>query len=252
MDASNLFWFIILVIAFVLLGIFSLEKQKDDQRKRYHLRLIDALDRFDKQLGMAVEDGTRVHVAVGSADLLDPNGSASLAGIKVVEQLAKSNAASDRPLVSTTSEGAVALMLQSRLRNTYRNLNLSDQYNPLSGRMTGPTPYSYIAGTLPVLHDEHVSVNVMVGQYGPEVGLLSEAAKREKSYLIGSSPSLTAQAVLYASGNEPLLAEEIYTMPAYLDPSPKMIAGVRVQDVLRLTLIGVMVAGSVLKLVGVL
>ncbi len=229
--------------------------QKIGEKKKkttFIKRRIPAIKELEKQQGRAIESGQRIHVAVGNSDLLDENNAASLLAVEVMENLARNSAASDRPLITTTSDGAVSLLLQSRLHHQYCDLNLKDLYRPQLAQMSGSTPFAYTAGILPIIHDEHISINIAAGKLGSEVGLIAEAGNRQKAVLIGGSTEPEGQAVLYGMAQEPLIGEEIFAIPAYLKEDQKNNASLKVQDILRFSLIGFLLAGSLLKLLGVL
>lgn len=249
----NGFWLIVLLIVITLMVLFNMQKIEGKKKKTTFIkRRIPAIQELEKQQGRAIESGQRIHVAVGNSDLLDENNAASLLAVDVMENLARNSAASDRPLITTTSDGAVSLLLQSRLHHQYCDLNLKDLYRPQLAQMSGSTPFAYIAGILPIIHDEHISVNVAAGKLGSEVGLIAEAGNRQKAVLIGGSTEPEGQAVLYGMAQEPLIGEEIFAIPAYLKEDQKNNASLKVQDILRFSLVGFLLAGSLLKLLGVL
>jgi len=123
---------------------------------------------------------------------------------------------------------------------------------PLRGRITGLTPYSYAAGTLSFIQEEDIGANLLVGSYGNEVALITDAAERKESMTLGGTDNLTGQAVLFATAQEPLIGEEIYAGGAYLGAGSMHIASLYVQDILRWVIIGLIVIGAILKLFKVL
>ncbi|MCD6476051.1 MAG: hypothetical protein J7K85_07295 [Anaerolineaceae bacterium] len=253
MNIANGFWLIVLLIVITLMILFNMQKIGEKKKKTTFIkRRIPAIKELEKQQGRAIESGQRIHVAVGNSDLLDENNAASLLAVEVMENLARNSAASDRPLITTTSDGAVSLLLQSRLHHQYCDLNLKDLYRPQLAQMSGSTPFAYTAGILPIIHDEHISINIAAGKLGSEVGLIAEAGNRQKAVLIGGSTEPEGQAVLYGMAQEPLIGEEIFAIPAYLKEDQKNNASLKVQDILRFSLIGFLLAGSLLKLLGVL
>jgi len=253
LNIANGFWLIVLLIVITLMILFNMQKIGEKKKKTTFIkRRIPAIKELEKQQGRAIESGQRIHVAVGNSDLLDENNAASLLAVEVMENLARNSAASDRPLITTTSDGAVSLLLQSRLHHQYCDLNLKDLYRPQLAQMSGSTPFAYTAGILPIIHDEHISINIAAGKLGSEVGLIAEAGNRQKAVLIGGSTEPEGQAVLYGMAQEPLIGEEIFAIPAYLKEDQKNNASLKVQDILRFSLIGFLLAGSLLKLLGVL
>jgi hypothetical protein len=69
---------------------------------------------------------------------------------------------------------------------------------------------------------------------------------------MAGSDNLAAQAVLYATAQEPLIGEEMFAGGAYADSSPFHTASLTVQDILRWLAILVMLGGALLKMAGIL
>ena len=92
---------------------------------------------------------------------------------------------------------------------------------------------------------------ILAGHFGSEVALLTDAAERSQSLTIAGSDNLSAQAVLYAGAQEPLIGEELYAVGAYIRAGSVHAASVHAQDVLRWLLVLAILAGVVLKLAGI-
>lgn len=215
-------------------------------------RRMTAFDGVKKAIGLAVEDGSRIHVSIGKSSLTQASNPSALAGLATLEQIGHYASISDRPPIATSGDGGLALLSQDTLKTVYRNANAREMYDPSRAYMTGITPLSYVAGTLPIATDEDVSVHVILGNFGPEIALLSEAANAEGAFTLAASDSLPAQAALYASAGEPLIGEELFAAPALLEGSAAHSASLQTQDLLRWGVITVLLAGAILKLVGIL
>jgi hypothetical protein len=216
------------------------------------MRPIPAFDRLRKALGLAVEDGSRVHVSLGSARLLSPQSASSFVGLEMLDRIALMSSNSDRPPVATSGDPALAILSQDTLKSAFHSANVLDQYDAGSGRLTGFTPFSYAAGTMSTMVDENVSANVLIGHFGPEVALLTDSAERENHFILAASDGLTAQSILYAAAQEPLIGEELFAGGAYLQAGPVHSASLRTQDILRFIIAGGILLASILKLAGVL
>lgn len=219
-------------------------------RSRVVNRPIRAFQRLRRAIGLAVEDGTRLHVSIGQASIVSLNNASALVGLSTIERVGQLSSVSDRPPVVTSGDGTLAILSQDTLRAAYRLANNSELYSPLQVRLAGPTPFSYIAGTLPVIYNERVSAHILVGNFGPEVALLADAADTEDSFMLAASDAIAAQAVLYASVTEPLIGEELFALPAYLQAGATHLASLRAQDVLRWLVIGALLIGSILAFLG--
>ncbi len=224
-------------------------RRRQPARSRTVLRPIRAMQRLRRAIGLAVEDGSRLHVSIGESSILSPTNASALVGLSTLERIGLLSSVSDRPPVVTSGDGSLAILSQDTLRAAYRIANVPDQYDPSQARLAGPTPFSYIAGTLPVIYDERVSANILVGNFGPEVALLAEAAERQDSFVLAGSDSVAAQSVLYATAREPLIGEELFAVPAYLQAGSIYQAGLRVQDILRWVVIAALIGGALLVLV---
>ncbi len=243
---------LVLLAAGLVLG-FSLtmrRSQRRQARSRVVLRPIRAMQRLRRAIGLAVEDGSRLHVTLGESSMISPTNATALVGLSALERIGTLSSLSDRPPVTTSGDGVLAILSQDTLRAAYHMANVPDQYDPSQARLAGPTPFSYVAGTLPVIYDERVSANILIGNFGPEVALLTEAADRRDAFSIAGSDSIAAQAVLYATAREPLIGEEVFAVPAYLQARPVYQASLRAQDILRWIVIAALIIGSVLSLLG--
>jgi hypothetical protein len=214
------------------------------------LRSIDAYQRLNRSVGLAVENGTRLHISLGQGNFLTARGGSALAGLAMLRRLSERTSLSDRPPVVTSGDASLAILSQDTLQAGYWAAGAQDQYRFTTGRLTGLTPFSYIAGTLPTIHDENVSANIVIGDLGTESALLAEAADRENTSLIAASDDLSAQSVFFASSQDPLIGEELFAAGAYVGAGPSHEASLHVQDILRWIIILVIILGSLLKFIG--
>jgi hypothetical protein len=238
-----------LILFLVLMILFWM---RDRKRPRQNLRSIQAFGKLKRGIGLAVEAGQRVHISLGHGGISGQTAASALVGLSVLQRIARAASISDRPPVATSGEAAQALLSQDSLRSAYRAVNAESQFNPDAAQLSGVTPFSYAAGTLPVVYDQQVSVNILTGSFGSEVALIADAADRTGSISLGGSENLSAQAVLYAAVQEPLIGEELFAAGAYVQAGPMHTASLKAQDVLRWLLIGAILIGAALKMIGVL
>ena len=237
--------FVLGFIVFVLvLGILG------RNRPARHFREIPAFARLGRGVGMAVEAGSRLHISLGRGGTNGPQISSALVGLGLLERIARAALVSDSPPVATSGEGALAVLSQDTLRSTFRSIGATGQYSPEFGQLTGVTPFSYAAGTLPVIYDGHVTASVLAGHFGSEVALIVDATERSGSLTLGGSDNITGQAVLYATAQEPLIGEDLFAVGAYTRPNSWHTASLRTQDIFRWVLVGIILVGAVLKLLG--
>jgi hypothetical protein len=233
-----------LVLAAILLVALTLWRRRSPGA----LRLIEAFERLNRAMGLAVESGTRLHISLGRGNLFTTRAGSALAGLAMLRRLAERTSVSDRPPIVTSGDASLAILSQDTLQAGYRAAGAEDQYRLTTGRLAGLTPFSYAAGTVSTIHDENVSANIFLGDFGTESGLLTEASDRENTTLIAASDDLAAQSVFYAASQEPLIGEELFAAGAYVGAGASHEASLNVQDILRWLIILAILIGSVLKI----
>ena len=90
------------------------------------LRPIDAYERLNRAVGLAVENGTRLHISLGRGNLFTARGGSALAGLAMLRRLAERTSASDRPPVVTSGDASLAILSQDTLHSGYRGAGAED------------------------------------------------------------------------------------------------------------------------------
>ncbi len=213
-------------------------------------REIPAYTRLKQAIGRVVEDGSRLHVSLGRAALTTPQSASALAGLTLLHRLAELTSAGDKPPIATSGDATFFILSQDLLQSASQTAGQA--YDPSSARLAGLTPFAYAAGVLPVIQDENVSTSILIGNFGVEAGLITDASERENAFTLAASDNLPAQAIMYASGQEPLIGEELFAAGAYLEADRLHAASLTVQDILRWLIIVIILGGAFLKMVGLI
>jgi len=234
---------VILSVSAFLFLIITLWKRKSPAK----LREIPALTQLVRILGLSVEDGTRLHISLGSGSLLDVRGGSALAGLAMLRHIAERTSVSDKPPVASAGNPVLGLLTQDTLQAGYKAAGVEELYTPTTGRVTGLSPFGYAAGAMHIPQNENVSANIMIGHFGPEIALLADAAERWHVTMVGASDNLAGQAVLFANTQDALIGEELFSTGAYLGVGASHVASLTVQDVLRWVIILILLGGAVAK-----
>lgn len=238
--------FVVLITAGLLLGLTFIRR-----RSASVFREIPAFTRLKRAIGVSVEAGTRLHVSLGRGGLQATEAAPGLAGLAMLRYLTEQTSASDKPPVVSSGAADLAILSQDTLQAGYKAAYAEELYEPNTGRLTGLTPFSFAAGAIPIIEDEDVSANIFIGHFGPEVALLTDTAERTNSPVVAGAVDPSAQALIYASAEEPLIGEELFAAGAYVNAGVAHQASLQVQDLLRWAIILVLLAGSALKLLGI-
>ena len=248
-NLDQIIGFSIVVFFVILMVVFSSKAV----RSRYpaSFRKIEPINRLKRAIGMAVEDGSRLHVSLGSAQLTDPSSTSALVGLSALHRIGQLTSTSDLPPICTTGSGSLLILSQDALKTISVETNARAFFDPNHASMAGATPFSYAVGTMESINNIGVNGNVFIGNFGTEAGLLCETLDKARVSVTGSD-SITAQSIFYAATQDTLVGEELYAMPAYLAASPAHQASLRVEDIFRIVVGIGMIFGSLLKVVGII
>ena len=235
---------VILAVSAILLLAITLWKRKSPAR----LREIPALAQLYRVLGLSVEDGTRLHISLGSGSLLDARGGSALAGLAMLRHIAERTSVSDKPSVASAGTSVLGLLAQETLQSGYKAAGVEELYAPSTGRVTGLSPFGYAAGAMNISQDENVSANILIGNFGPEVALITDISERGSVTTIGASDNLAGQAVLFANTQDALIGEELFSTGAYLGTNTSHLASLTVQDILRWSIILILLGGAAFEI----
>jgi hypothetical protein len=239
----------LLILSAGMLLIFARPNKK---RAPISLRRMSAIDNLHGLIGAAMEQGTRIHIGLGSGSIGKTNYGSTLAGLNTLESITRTTLLADQAPIATSGDGATSLLGEDAIRAVYRKESAIDKV-PLDGsQLSGVTPLAYAAGTLPEALSPDTSANLLVGRFGAEAAFLVPSEPVGASHTLGSTDSLPGQAVLFNATENTLVGEEIFALPVYLDQKPVMLASLMVQDLLRLILIFGMVIGVILVIAGLI
>lgn len=239
-----------LLFVFVFFGLVIVFAAAGRNKPGVNLRPIPAFERLKQVVDQSVEAGSRLHLSIGRGNITGPEFGAALVGLNVLERILRSASSGDKPPVTTSGQPMLTILAQDVLTGTYRDMGIVEHRDTTANRLTGFTPFSFAAGTLPIIYGENVSANVLLGSFSSEAGLIADGGENSTSMTVGGTDDLSGQAVLYATAAEPLIGEELYASGAYIGEELIHAASLHAQDVIRWLLIIAIIVGAVLSVFG--
>jgi hypothetical protein len=234
-SAAILTLFVFIIVA-VLLVLFS---RRLAGGAEVGLRPLPSYLALKSQIGRAVENGRRVHFAMGRASLLGPASPTSLASLTALNRLARDGCASGVPPLVAVGEGSLLPAAQDTLRAGYRRAERADEFSLASAQFLAPetAPFAYAAGVTDLMVQQQVGSNLMLGRFGSELALMSEAAVRADTEQVIGSDDPVALSVGAAVTDHLIIGEELLAAHAYLEGQPQQVAAIQLQDLLRLIIV---------------
>lgn len=238
MDSTNqLLALMAIVLALVLVLIVTQFIRR--RRDLFPLRPIDAYANLPALVSRSIEADQPLHLSLGSSGVGGETTLLSVTSAELAYQVARSAAIGDTPPVFTLTDASALPVGQDTLRRAYAARQRLDALQP--GRVrwlpSGTRSLAFAAAVTAMMHDEKLGGQVLAGRFGPEIGLMLDAGARRGLPAVAVSDDLEGQAVAYALTDDPLIGEEVFAAGAYLEGGASQVAGMVTADMLRWTLI---------------
>ena len=240
-----------LVMLLAFLALFYLFAARARSGFMYSLRRIRGYEAIKRAVGEAAEMGKPLHMALGTGGIGSATTLETLAGINILDYLAQQAALCDTPLIANVAQPTALPVAQETMHSSYAKAGYPDEYDSSQVRYLAPDPVAYAAGVMSTLGQENLAANVMVGSFGDEFLLMSEAGSRRNIQQVGGMTDPSALAFAYASVDHLLIGEEIFAGGAYLGQDPNHVGGLVAQDVMRTAIVLTAVIGVILRTLGV-
>jgi len=236
----------------IFVSLIIIYRLLEDNNPLSGLRKIAAFDKVAHAIGLSVEAGKRIHLSLGNSLISSENASSGFMGLSVLKKIIKVAANSDRPPIVVSGDATLSILSQCSIQAAGQDLSIQPKTEIPTNWLVGLTPYSFAVGSLPVIYDEQTSIDILLGHFGSEVGLILDASERTGNISLAGSDQLNAQAIVYAAAQEPLIGEELYAAGAYVQTGGMHQASLHAEDVLRWIIVGIALGGAILKMVGIL
>lgn len=242
--------FVVLLIAALVGVVLLLLTRRIRAGQEVGLRPLRGFQALTGQVGRAVESGRRVHFSLGRAALNSATAPTSLAALAALDHLAQDGCASDVPPVVTVGEATLLPAAQDQLRGAYAQAGRTGDFSNTMVEFVAPetSPMAYAAGVSYTVQHSNAGSNLLMGHFGPEIGIILEAAARQNMDQIVGSDDPTALAVGAAMSDDLLIGEELFAAGAYMKGQASHIASLQVQDIMRLIVVAAILVFAVINL----
>jgi hypothetical protein len=232
------------IIVFFLFFMISFSIFNSRRTGRF-LRDMPAFYKIKGAVEVSVEDGSGIHISLGRGDVTSPQAASAFIGLSMLKEITSDISTGDTPPTASTGNGTLAILAQDTLRVKFESMGKEDLFRLDYANVAGLTPFSYAAGTMPIVFKDSTSTLILAGSVGNEFGLIASAAERGNTLTMAGSDNLTGQAMLYALTDEPLIGEELYAGPAYFSNEKTYDASLHTQDVARWVIISIMILAAI-------
>lgn len=217
-------------------------------------RPLPALETLRAALGRGAETGQAVHLSPGASIMGAADGSRAtstelVAGLLMAERAAGEAARNGAPILVSSGDIVAHLALRGSVRQSYRAAGQAQDYDP--GRvqlLAHHDELAYATGVATIYGRQSLEASAMIGGFGQEYLLAGEeGAQRGLPQVVGTTSSAGLPLMLLTTPAT-MIGEEIYAAEAYLAPPGPAQARLLTQDVLRTTVIVLLVVGFLYSL----
>ncbi|MBN1260070.1 MAG: hypothetical protein JXB35_05265 [Anaerolineae bacterium] len=227
---------IALAITFISAVILAVLGIRHRDRRPSKVGAFPIFRRFPDEVGRAAEEGALIHVTLGSGSLLGEEAMTSVAALESLTALMDLAAAYDTPPIITVGDPTTFLLADDWMRRSYVRIGNAARYRPTLVHFLASNRVAYAAMAASYLYEKGVGANLMLGWFGPEASLLTEAAVRRGAFTIGGTTSPMGLSALYPALKPTRLiaGEELFAGGAEASAQRATYwASLRTQDLLR-------------------
>jgi hypothetical protein len=239
---------ILLVISSVLMIVLQYAAKRGRVPK---IRRLPAIDAIDEAIGRATEMGRPVHYTPGLGGFHGYEAPMTIAGISVLSHAAKKAAEYNTPIIVTFSAPSIEPVVADVVKQAYLEAGKPEAFSPDNIRFISTRQFAYAAGVVGTLHREKVAANLMIGYFSGESMIIAEAGFLAGAIQIGATANTYQIPFFVVACDHVLVSEELYAAGAYLSKDPVQLGAIAGQDLLRLIVVALIAAGSLLATLGI-
>ena len=225
---------IVLFIGPVLLYIHLAKKG----RKTF-IRRIPAIDAMDEVIGRSVELGRPLSFTTG-VTTLSPILYACLSSLYYI---GKKVAKFGKRLLVPCSDPEVLVLSDATLQSAYNAVGKFSRYDSSNLRFLSEEQFAYASGYQGMMHRENVGGAFLFGYFAAESLILAEAGQQVGAMQVAASYSPEQVPFFITACDHTIIGEELFAAGAYLSGDPVQVGSLRGQDIAKLILVLLVIAG---------
>ncbi|MFV9505548.1 MAG: DUF6754 domain-containing protein [Oscillochloridaceae bacterium umkhey_bin13] len=240
---------IILLVVLVVVALTWLHHARVSNGRLPSRRPLAALDRLRAALGRGAETGRPVHVSSGASALGAAEGTRAstaelIAGLLVAERVVGEAALNGAPISVTSGDAVAHLALRGAVRQAYQVAGQAQDYNPNQIQLLAHhDEFAFATGVTALYARQPLEASVMVGAFNQEFLLIGEEGNARELPQVAGTTSTVALPLMLLTTPATLIGEEVFAAEAYLSSQSSAQARLLTQDVLRTTVIVLLIVG---------
>ena len=229
----------------VFSGILLFFIRKARRGEEIFLRTIPGLKAVEEAVGRSTEMGKPVLYVPG---IMDMDQVETVAGVIVLGHVSKMTARYETTLNVPVSRAIVMKAAREACKESYLMEGRPDMFHDDMVHYLTDEQFAYAAGVNGIMVREKPAACMYMGKFYAESLILAETGNSIGAIQIAGTASQAQIPFFVTACDYTLIGEEFFAASAYLSGRPELIGGVKGQDMIKVFIIGLILAGVVLRL----
>ncbi|MBN1425082.1 hypothetical protein JXA88_11050, partial [Candidatus Fermentibacteria bacterium] len=232
----------LLVIALLLSTAVLIFIERAKRGQQLFIRRIAGLEAVSEAVGRATEMGRAVLFVPGINDMDDVQ---TLAGLSILQTIARTTAEYDTPLNVPVSRSLVLSAARETVKEAYLAAGRPDAYREDCVHYITDAQFGYVAAVDGIMVRERPATAFYLGAFFAESLILAETGNSIGAIQVAGTAMPAQLPFFVAACDYTLIGEELFAASAYLSQEPRMLGSLKGQDVGKLLAILFIAAGAI-------
>lgn len=208
---------------------------------KLYVRPIAGIGAVDEAIGRATEMGKPILFVPGIGEASEV---ATIAAFTVLGRVAKRTAEYGTRLVVPNTYATVMIIAQEVVKAACINAGRPEAYQERDVFYVTSEQFPFTAAVNGLMLREKPATNFYLGKFYAESLILAETGFQAGSIQIAGTDELTQIPFFVAACDYTLMGEELYAASAYLSNDPLQLGTLKAQDIAKLVVVALIVAGT--------
>lgn len=240
---------IIVPVLLLLTLLFTLFSESIVKTDRFTRRPLQPVDDIHRALNRSSETGRAVHITPGAGPITNqPIGAESFAGLMLTQRLAQQAARRGGTMAASSGDAAAHLALHGMIRQAYQDAGYAEVHHSDDIQLFAHNDQmAFAAGQSGRFAAEPFEASIAVGSFGGSYLLIGAAGQSRRLNQIAGTVNPESLAAMVLTSDTVLMGEDVYAAEAYVAPTRSGLARLITHDVLRATIIVLLLLGLLLE-----
>lgn len=231
---------LVFAVFFAVVILWSISQAK--RGKKLYIRPINGLSAMDDAVGRATEMGKPVYFIPGTGELDEI---LTIAGMTVLGHVSHLAARAKTTMRIPVLYPLALAAARETVEQSYRDEGITDPLDPQTVQYVAGESFSYSARVGGMMSREKPAAAIYMGQFHAESLLIAEMGNSVGAIQIAGTSEPEQLPFFIAACDYTIMGEEFFAATAYLSNEPRMLGALRGQDIIKIVIALVIIAGVV-------